>query len=264
MWAILTVLAWAASLACCLRLYRVASRVGEWGADGSRRSAGGLSLYEAAFLAGGPRRVSELTLARMARERRLLLAHTGWVTVVRPEADDALERAVLAAIGPQEQAPIPHVCAGTARSEPAITLGEGLVADGLAVAAPVHAEVASVVRQVRLTALGVAGLWLASLGLTPLTPPATSMGVLFALPLLLIGGCALIARGEISARTRRATAVGRRALTRLRVPRQRGPLDRLDPLDDGALLAALAVHGPRVLPESESALRAALTKRTAA
>ena len=55
----------------------------------------GLTLYEAAFLSGGPARVADLTLVSMARQRRLLLAHTGWATVVDPRGRDEMERSVI-------------------------------------------------------------------------------------------------------------------------------------------------------------------------
>ncbi|MFE0626343.1 hypothetical protein ACFW3D_05165 [Streptomyces sp. NPDC058864] len=52
-----------------------------------------LGLYEMAFLAGGPRRVTEPTMVTMGRERRLPLARTGWATVEDPDGRDAPERA---------------------------------------------------------------------------------------------------------------------------------------------------------------------------
>ncbi|WP_037803124.1 TIGR04222 domain-containing membrane protein, partial [Streptomyces resistomycificus] len=71
----------------------------------------------AAFLSGGPRRVADLTLVSMARQRRLLLAHTGWATVVDPRGRDDVERSVIGAIGPEGQSRIAPVRATAAATD---------------------------------------------------------------------------------------------------------------------------------------------------
>ncbi|MFC7218397.1 TIGR04222 domain-containing membrane protein [Streptomyces polyrhachis] len=258
MWVMFVFLAWVVAATSCLRLCRTAARVGRLSdpAEAERDSTTQLSLYETAFLAGGPRRVVDLALVRMARERRLLLAHTGWVTVAAPEADDALERAVLTAIGPQGQARIPRVREQAAGSAPVLALGEDLARDGLAVPASLHVQLASGVRQVRLAAPVVAVLWLTAVGVAPPGTSGAPVGGWFVLPLLMIGGCLLIARIEIHPHTRWATVTGQQALARLGIPRRRAA--ETDP-DDSTLLTALAVRGPRALPEPD--LRAALENR---
>src|SRR3954464_9915459 len=122
-WVLLLLLAWAAAGTACTRLCLAAGHA--VAADGdARRHA--LALDEAAFLSGGPRRVADLTLVSMARQRRLLLAHTGWATVVDPRGRDDLERAVIGAIGPEGQSRIAPVRAAAAAGDPVRGIGEGL------------------------------------------------------------------------------------------------------------------------------------------
>ncbi len=87
-WVLLLVLAWGTAGAACARLCPAAVRAAAVGRDPDPdrhpRNGHDLTLYEAAFLSGGPGRVAELTLVSMARQRRLLLAHTGWATVAEP------------------------------------------------------------------------------------------------------------------------------------------------------------------------------------
>ncbi|EFL22598.1 putative integral membrane protein, partial [Streptomyces himastatinicus ATCC 53653] len=111
LWVLFLLVAWGSAVVSCTRLCLAAVAAAQpmEAAAGPRPEGRALSLYEAAFLAGGPRRVADLALVSMARERRLLLAHTGWVTVVDPDGRDDLERSVIAAIGPRGQSPVPPV-----------------------------------------------------------------------------------------------------------------------------------------------------------
>ncbi|MEW2040773.1 TIGR04222 domain-containing membrane protein, partial [Streptomyces sp. NPDC005534] len=107
-WVLLLLPAWAAAGISCTRLCLAAVRAAT--VDTREVHGHDLTLYEAAFLSGGPARVADLTLVSMARQRRLLLAHTGWATVVDPRGRDDMERSVLGAIGPQGQSR-PSPCA---------------------------------------------------------------------------------------------------------------------------------------------------------
>ncbi|CAM5599786.1 hypothetical protein SGLAM104S_07939 [Streptomyces glaucescens] len=118
----------------------------------------GLTLYEAAFLSGGPARVADLTLVSMARQRRLLLAHTGWATVVDPRGRDEMERSVIGAIGPKGQSPLAPVRAAAAAAEAVRALADRLVRAGLSVPPGAGTTVAAGVRRVRLAALAVVAL----------------------------------------------------------------------------------------------------------
>ncbi|MEV6109977.1 TIGR04222 domain-containing membrane protein [Streptomyces sp. NPDC051940] len=256
MWVMFVFLAWAFAVVSCGRLCRAAVVAGRWPEPAAEEAAKGeLSLYEIAFLAGGPRRVADLTLVRMARARRLLLAHTGWATVVDPVPHDALERGVLEAVGPDGQARVPEVRAAAAASEPMTALGEALARDGLATPPRVRAAIRAGVRQVRLAGLVVLVLWLLATALTPPGSAAPALHGWFVLPLLLVGGSLLIARIEIHPYTRWASYAGQQALARFGVPRPRSGEGDPGSYDEGRLLSAVAVSGPRVLPEPE--LRAA-------
>ncbi|WP_351222142.1 TIGR04222 domain-containing membrane protein [Streptomyces sp. NPDC002133] len=88
-------------------------------------------LMEVAFLNGGPARVVDTALAAMASDGRLAVGGPGIVAVVRPLANDPVERAVL-----QEAATAPHGALHTVRlavmRNPAVQeIGDGLATRGL-------------------------------------------------------------------------------------------------------------------------------------
>lgn len=151
LWVLLLPAAWAAAGFGCVRLCLAAAAAADGGhgpdavhdREDESRPAGDhargpygkpeLSLYEVAFLAGGPHRVSTLTLVSMHRARRLLLARTGWVTVVDPEGEDDVERSLIEAIGPGGQSPIATARRAAASTEAVRALSGRLVVSGLAV-----------------------------------------------------------------------------------------------------------------------------------
>ncbi|WP_405858606.1 TIGR04222 domain-containing membrane protein [Streptomyces sp. NBC_00090] len=201
-----------------------------------------LTVLEAAYLAGGPLRVIDLTLVSMHRERRLLLAHTGWATVVDATGGgrDELEGAVLGAIGPAGQCPVPAVRPVVAAADAVRALAERLVDRGLAVSESGRREVAAGVRAVRAAFLLALALGTASALLVP-AAERTLVVAAFTLPLLASGLCLLIDRIEVYPYTRWASPAGQRLLS------------GLSPADP---LTALATRGPAVLePELRAALR---------
>ncbi|MER5206231.1 TIGR04222 domain-containing membrane protein [Streptomyces sp. NPDC002825] len=210
-------------------------------------SSGGteeLTVCEAAYLAGGPFRVTDLTLVSMHRARRLLLAHTGWATVVDATGagGDELERAVLGAIGPAGQSPVPAVRPVVAAADSVRLLAEGLVQRGLAVSEEARREMAAGVRAVRAGFLLT--LVLGTVSALLVAEPERSLVVAgFALPLVGSGLCLLIGGIEVYPYTRWASPAGQRLLS------------GLSPADP---LTALATRGPAVL---EPELRAALKGR---
>src|SRR5690349_4612726 len=106
---LLLLVAWGAAGLSCARLCLVGARAARRPVAATGGRGRQLTLYEAAFLAGGPGRVADLALVSMHLRRRLLLAHTGWATVVDPEGRDEVERTVIRAIGPEGQSPIAPV-----------------------------------------------------------------------------------------------------------------------------------------------------------
>ncbi|MEV8058943.1 TIGR04222 domain-containing membrane protein [Streptomyces antimycoticus] len=261
LWVLFLLVAWGAAVVSCTRLCLAAVAAAQPLAPDPAADAKGLSLYEAAFLSGGPRRVGDLVLVTMYRERRLLLAHTGWVTVVVPDGRDELERSVITAIGPEGQSPVRPVRAALATAAPVRALGDRLVAAGLAVPASARTNVAVAVRHVRAACVLVLATAAAAL---LLVPPAAGRGPVaswFMLPLLLTVSCLLIARVEAHPYSRWASPAGQLLLGRIDVPPRRTLAQRSGSGpggdgDDGEVLTALAVHGTAALPDR--ALRAAL------
>ncbi|MFD7874857.1 TIGR04222 domain-containing membrane protein [Streptomyces sp. NPDC059766] len=251
-WVLFLLAAWAVAAVSCTRLCLAAVRAAavDTDPDGTRD----LTLYEAAFLSGGPARVAELTLVSMARQRRLLLAHTGWATVVDPRGRDDMERSVLGAIGPEGQSRIAPVRAGAAAADAVRSLADRLVSAGLAVPDGARTTVAAGVRQVRGAALAVLALGAVALSM-PGQPdmPRTLVALWFALPLTLTLSCLVIARAEVHPYSRWASPAGQRLLGALA---QQGG----GPGDDHAYLTSVAVRGVRAVGEPE--LRAAFEQRT--
>lgn len=256
LWVLFLLVAWGAATVSCVRLCLVSARTGLLSgasADdvGSIAAGHELTLYETAFLVGGPHRVVDLVLAGMHLRRRLLLAHTGWATVVDPEGRDEMERTVIRAIGPQGQSPIPPVRTAAAGTDAVRALADRLVAAGLALPGGAGTDVAAAVRAVR----GAAVLVVSMGAVTLLMPgqehgpggPVMSLLVWFGLPLALTVGCLAIARMEIHPYSSWASPAGQRLLAANDVP------------DVGAhrdVLAAIAVRGVRAV--DDPALRAAL------
>ncbi|MFF0199971.1 TIGR04222 domain-containing membrane protein [Streptomyces sp. NPDC005017] len=252
-WVLFLLLAWAAAGLTCTRLCLAAVRAAA--AEASAPRADGhheLTLYEAAFLSGGPRRVADLTLVSMARQRRLLLAHTGWATVVDPRGRDEMERSVLGAIGPRGQSRIAPVRTAAAAADSVRALSERLVGAGLAVPDAGRSTVASAVRQVWAAVVVVPVLGAAALLLpVPEDMPRHLMALWFALPLVLALGCLAIARFETHPYSRWASPAGRRLLGAL--ARHGGGSG------DRAFLTSVAMLGVRAVGEPD--LRAAFEHR---
>ncbi|GGX51281.1 TIGR04222 domain-containing membrane protein [Streptomyces fructofermentans] len=252
LWVLLLLLAWAAAGTSCTRLCLASVRAAA--SDDPEASYGrGLTLYEAAFLSGGPARVADLTLVSMARQRRLLLAHTGWATVVDPRGRDEMERSVLGAIGPDGQSRIAPVRTTAAAAESVRALADRLVAAGLAVPDGAGTTVAGAVRQVRAAAAGVVLLASAAL-LMPPQPVANRalVAIWFSLPLVLTLSCLAIARIEVHPYTRWASPAGQRLLSALT---RRADITS----DDRTYLTTVAVRGVRAIGEPD--LRAAFAHR---
>lgn len=247
MWVTLLLAAWAAALIACTRLCRVSIAA----ADPASRQGGParkLTLYETAYLSGGPQRVTDLALVTMCRQRRLLLAHTGWATLVEDGGRDEIELSVVAAIGgPGGQSQIPPLRTALAGADAVHALADRLASAGLAVPENVRTAVTRATRQVRGAALLVLATAITAEVLA-LSAQDSGMGTVapwFALPLVLTAGCLVITRIDSRPYAGWASPAGR---LQLRDTAERSGGDRT--------LAALALRGPSALPEPE--LRAAL------
>ncbi|MER6052046.1 TIGR04222 domain-containing membrane protein (plasmid) [Streptomyces sp. BHT-5-2] len=263
MWLLFLLLAWAAAIASCVRVCRAAVVAGHalHRAQGTPPDAGpapdaapaGLTLYETAYLSGGPHRLADVVLVLMAQQRRLHLAHTGWATVVDPVGQDPVERAALTAIGPEGQQRIPAVRQALSGADAVHGLADRLVRAGLAAPGTVRTGVGSAVRQLRAAALVVplaagATYWAA--------PPGEVDGLVlawFALPLILTLGTWIVARAEAHPYTGWATDAGE---ARLRQEQHGARERRPGPAASPAGLTGLALFGPAVL--TDPGLREAL------
>ncbi|MEV7991384.1 TIGR04222 domain-containing membrane protein [Streptomyces sp. NPDC086077] len=250
-WVLLLLPAWAVAGLACTRLCLAAVRAADAGTEPCGKHD--LTLYEAAFLSGGPARVADLTLVSMARQRRLLLAHTGWATVVDPRGRDDIERSVIGAIGPEGQSPIAPVRAAAAAADAVRGLADRLVSAGLAVPAGAGATVGAGVRQVRIATLAVLALGVAAL-LMPAQQgvPRLLVALWFALPLILCLSCLALARIEAHPYSHWASPAGQRLLgTLAQHPGAAG--------DDRTYLTSVAVRGISAVGEPD--LRAAFAHR---
>ncbi|MEU9236565.1 TIGR04222 domain-containing membrane protein [Streptomyces subrutilus] len=244
-WVLFLLVAWAGVLTSCTLLIRAAAHAAEPPAGAAAHHHDVLNLYEAAYLAGGPARVADLTLLSMHRQRRLLLAHTGWATVVDPVGRDAHERSVLGAFGPDGQSPVPELRSTVAADEAVRALAERLGEAGLALPADTLLGVGNGVRAVRAATLLVLAMAAAALAAPAEGSTTTIVLAWFALPLMLSAGCLAIARFEAHPYSRWASPAGQRLLHTLE--RERGA---------GEPLTAVAVRGVRAVPDP--GLRAAL------
>ncbi|MGV9877867.1 TIGR04222 domain-containing membrane protein [Streptomyces sp. NPDC003006] len=246
LWVPLFLLAWAVTGLACGRLCLAASRAATQETAAPRGHE--LTLYEAAFLSGGPARVADVTLVAMARARRLLIAHTGWATVVDPVGRDEMERSVLGTIGPAGQSRIAPIRRGAATADAVRALADRLTAAGLAVPESVGSGFAAAVRQVRAATVVVLALGAAAVlmpGQERGTEGQVPVAVWFGLPLLMCVGCLVIARVEVHPYTRWASPAGQRLLGGLSAR--------------GDHLTAVAVRGVRAV--ADPGLREAFSHR---
>ncbi|MFB6614777.1 TIGR04222 domain-containing membrane protein [Streptomyces sp. NPDC085524] len=246
-WVLFLLAAWAGVLVSCSRLLRAATRAAEPapGSAPSHHHHDELSLYEAAYLAGGPMRVADLTLVSMQRQRRLLLAHTGWATVVDPVGRDPHERSVLGAFGPDGQSPVPAVRSAVAGDEAVRDLADRLGEAGLALSEGVRGGIGAGIRGVQGATLLVLAMAAASLAVPPEGITTTMVLVWFSLPLILCLGCLGIAGFDGHLHSPWASPAGQRLLVAL--DEEQGEEESL---------AAVAVRGVRAV--GDPGLRAAL------
>ncbi|WP_371479134.1 TIGR04222 domain-containing membrane protein [Kitasatospora sp. NBC_00315] len=252
MWLLLLLPACAAAVLSCLRLVRIAATADALaGLDGPRPAeALGIGLYETAYLAGGPARVVDTALVLMASRGRLHLAHTGWTSVADPQGRSRLERALVAAVGPDGQCRTGELRRAMAAHPTVLEIGARLCTAGLATPALVRESTALAVRRVRQSLLLSLVLLTAALALGPSgRADAAAALAWFALPVILTSGTLLMARVDVYPYTRWASPAGQEVLRAVRLPRPSAAAD-------GELLTAVAMTGPAAVPDAR--LRAAL------
>ncbi|WP_310718054.1 TIGR04222 domain-containing membrane protein [Streptomyces lydicus] len=222
--------------------------------DAADGSAAGLTLYEMAYLSGGPHRLADVVLVLMAQQRRLLLAHTGWATVVDPVGLDPVERATLSAIGPDGQRRIPAIREALVADEAVRAVGDRLVAAGLALPAAARG-LRNAVRQVQGATVLALLCAAAAYATASAGEDRGQLLIWFTLPLILTLGTLAVARFELHPYSDWATGAGEE-----RLPGRPGftafSPSSPAPVAPLASLMTLALHGPRAL--TDPTLRAAL------
>lgn len=239
---LLLVAAWATAAVACTRLCAAAVAAARTPARRALRPPRALTLHEAAFLSGGPGRVMDVTLVAMHRRRALLLAHTGWATVVDARTDDVLERSVIRAIGPAgHQARTDAVRRAAGSADAVRAIADRLTGAGLAVPDTARTRSAAAVRGIRTAAVAVPALAVTALALPGGDgPPGPAVLAWFALPLLLTLSALLIGRIEVRPYLDWASPEGRTALS--------GPIAAPEGAERERL-TALAVGGPGTLDD---------------
>ncbi|UKY53330.1 TIGR04222 domain-containing membrane protein [Streptomyces inhibens] len=264
MWLLFLLVAWVAAVLSCARVCRAAVAAARTTGPAPRPAprttldpsaedhpGPGLTLYEMAYLSGGPHRLADVVLVLMAQKRRLLLAHTGWATVVEPVAQDAVERATLTAIGPEGQRRIPAIRDALVADDAVRAVADRLVAAGLALPAAARPGIRGAVRLVQGAALLVLLSAAASYWMAPSGEDNGLVLAWFALPLILTLGTWAVARFELHPYHDWATDAGERCLP----DAQQSPGTPGSPAAP-APLTTLALHGPTAL--TDPSLRAAL------
>lgn len=216
-------------------------------------------LFDAAYLAGGPERVVDLTLVRMVAKGVLHLAHTGWTSVARPHPQNELEAAVLTAIGPEGQCRTEELRREVAHGAAVHEIADRLTRWGLAVAPGTRDTLAQAVAGVRWSLVATLGLFAAALGaagardLTGARIGLAALAAWFTLPLVLSAGTLLMARIEVYPVTPWAAPPGQDLLRGLRAGARRARAGGFRGADQ---TLTLILRGPSALREPY--LRAAL------
>lgn len=158
---------------------------------------------EAAYLAGGPDRVVDVTLIDMTGRGLLHIAHTGWTSVARPLPDTALESEVFAALGPDGRRRTDEVRREVASGASVRALGRSLADLGLAVPPGARASLAEAVAAVRFAFLATLALGVTAVALVSARDlvagghdNVVTLAAWFVLPLILTAGTLLMARAE--------------------------------------------------------------------
>ncbi|MFD4395422.1 TIGR04222 domain-containing membrane protein [Kitasatospora sp. NPDC058478] len=201
----------------------------------------GLPLMDTAFLSGGPGRVFDTALIRMHLSERAVISRAGLVTLTGHKPYDAVDQAVLDAVGPGGSRELAPLRRAVMRSAAVQEIGNRLADRGL-MRRPERLRRARTARRL---------LWLALLGVAVSTVlahvlddggagsdrPAPWVPVV----LLVFGGMSLLVTWPVKGRI---TPAGRRQLSLMKVGTPWTPSAGLSPkTTGGVLLGALALGG---------------------
>ncbi|MDT0266294.1 TIGR04222 domain-containing membrane protein [Streptomyces sp. DSM 44915] len=215
------------------------------------------STAELAFLAGGAGRAADTVLCGLLEKERIYLTD-GQVQVVRPVADDELERAALAACGDAWVTPLTEVRAALITSPALQEVGHTLAGRGLLY---LPRELRAWVRSTYLTrTVAVLGLLWLPFAVTALMASETAGVEVFVGPKLSV--LALFVSFSCAPPRGRLPLPGRKALRRARRARRknaRGMARTVALFGVGTLDAALAEQFRAAAPAGRSTAHAAAT-----
>ncbi|MEU1420595.1 TIGR04222 domain-containing membrane protein [Kitasatospora sp. NPDC005751] len=220
----------------------------------------GLPLLDTAFLSGGPGRVFDTALVRMHQAGRVVVNRAGLVTLTTRKAYDAVDEAIIEAVGPTGQRELAPLRRAVMRAPAVQQLGDGLANRGL-LRNPALMHRAKVARRL---------LWLALLSVvvTTVVAHAVDLGeadrpVLW-LPsvLVVLGLVSLLVTWPFKGRI---TPAGRRQLALMSVGKPWKPSAGLAPrAAGGVLLGAVALSGLAASGLDDAELQEAMLAAAAA
>ncbi|MFJ2865384.1 TIGR04222 domain-containing membrane protein [Kitasatospora sp. NPDC087314] len=201
----------------------------------------GLPLMDTAFLSGGPGRVFDTALVRMHLAERAVVNRAGLVTLIGHKPYEAVDQAILEAVGPGGSRELAPLRRAVMRSAAVQEIGDRLADRGL-MRRPERLRRARTARRL---------LWLALLGVVVFTVLAYVLddggagsdrpAVWIPLLLLFIGVVSLLVTPAVEGRI---TPAGQRQLSLMTVGSPWTPSAGLSPkMTGGVLLGALALGG---------------------
>lgn len=220
----------------------------------------GLPLLDTAFLAGGPGRVFDTALVRMHQDGRAVVNRAGLVTLTTDQPYDAVDLAIIDAVGPTRQRDLTALRRAVMRAPAVQELGDRLADRGL-LRSPVRMRQARTARRL---------LWLALLLMVATTVVAHLVDngdgerpSLWLPPVaLLFGLVSLLVTWPLKGRI---TPAGRRQLALMTIGKPWKPSAGLAPrAAGGALIGAIALSGLAASGLDDAELQEALLAAAAA
>ncbi|MEV0533431.1 TIGR04222 domain-containing membrane protein [Kitasatospora sp. NPDC050463] len=220
----------------------------------------GLPLLDTAFLAGGPGRVFDTALVRMHQAGRVVVNRAGFVTLTTEQPYDAVDLAIIDAVGPTRQRDLTALRRAVMRAPAVQELGDRLADRGL-LRSPVRMRRAKAARRL---------LWLALLLMVATTVVAhlvdngdAERPSLWLPPVALVFGLvSLLVTWPLKGRI---TPAGRRQLALMSIGKPWKPSAGLAPrAAGGALIGAIALSGLAASGLDDAELQEALLAAAAA
>ncbi|MFJ9950552.1 TIGR04222 domain-containing membrane protein [Kitasatospora sp. NPDC091207] len=220
----------------------------------------GLPLLDTAFLSGGPGRVFDTALVRMHQAGRVVVNRAGLVTLTTERAYDAVDLAIIEAVGPTGQRDLTSLRRAVMRAPAVQELGDGLANRGL-LRNPTLLRRAKVARRLLwlallLTVVTIAAAYLVDRG------EADRPSLWLPPVLVLFGLVSLLVTWPFKGRI---TPAGRRQLALMSVGKPWTPSAGLAPrAAGGALIGAIALGGLAASGLDDAELQEALLAAAAA